>query len=408
MVNWNDTDPAAAGMNARKLQRIGEHLQTQYVNPAKIPGCLTVVQRAGQLAYTHVSGERDRERSLPMTPDTVFRIYSMTKPITSLAIMMLWERGLLTLDDPVHRYIPAWQELRVRTGGSWPDFETRPMERPMRIRDLLCHTAGLTYDFMYASNIDRAYRRQGVARPKPGYALSDMIDQLTQLPLEFSPGEAWNYSVATDVLGYLVEVIAGESFPAFLKREIFDPLNMVDTGFGPREDQLERFAACYIRDSKKQLVCQDDPQASSYVDRTFFSGGGGLLSTASDYLRFCSMLANGGEFEGARIVGRRTLELMTANHLPGGNDLASLSVSGFSETHNEGVGFGLGFARKIDPVRNGYPASVGTFYWGGLASTLFWVDPAEELIVLFMTQLIPSSTFNFRGQLEAMVYAALD
>ena len=407
-MNWNDTDPAAAGMDRRQLDRIGEHLEKQYVARNRIPGCLTVVQRGEQLAYTHLAGERDRERSLPMTRDTLFRIYSMTKPITSIAIMMLWERGMLTLDDPVHRYIPEWKDLRVRTGGSWPDFETRPVERPMRVRDLLCHTSGLTYDFMYASNIDRAYRRQRIARPQPGYTLRDMVEQLAQLPLEFSPGDAWNYSVSTDVLGYLVEVISGEPFPAFLQREIFDPLKMVDTGFGPREDQLERFAACYIRDSKKQLVCQDDPQASSYAGRSFFSGGGGLLSTAADYLRFCRMLANGGSLDGARIVGRRTLELMVANHLPGGQDLASLSVSGFSETHNEGVGFGLGFARKIDPVRNGYPAPVGSFYWGGLASTLFWVDPSEELIVLFLTQLIPSSTFNFRGQLEAMIYAALD
>jgi CubicO group peptidase (beta-lactamase class C family) len=198
------------------------------------------------------------------------------------------------------------------------------------------------------------------------------------------------------------------SFPDYLQQTIFGPLDMVDTVFSPRADQLERFASCYTRDADKRLVMQDDAQDSQFADRSFFSGGGGLLSTAADYLRFCRMLLAGGSLDGARIIGRRTLEFMVGNHLPGGGDIARRSLSGFSETHNEGVGFGLGFACKTDPLRNGYPASAGTYYWGGMASTLFWVDPAEELIVLFMTQLIPSSTFNFRGQLEALVYAALE
>lgn len=407
-MDWSNVDPRAAGMDPAQLERIGTHLESRYVDPGKISGCLTAVMRRDQLAYTHVAGQRDREREQPMTHDTLFRIYSMTKPVTSLALMMLWERGLFTLDDPVDRFIPEWRNLRVRVGGSWPLFATRPTMRAMRIRDLLCHTAGLTYDFMNASNIDHAYRELQVGRASPGYTLKDMIHQLAELPLEFSPGERWNYSVATDVLGYLVEVIAGESFADFLQREIFDRLGMVDTGFTPRDEQLPRFASCYTRDMQKRLILEDDGQQSQYVGRSFHSGGGGLLSTASDYLRFCRMLLAGGSLDGQRIIGRRTLAMMTANHLPGGGDLASLSASGFSETHNEGVGFGLGFASKLDPVKNGYPASTGTYYWGGLASTLFWIDPAEELIALFMTQLIPSSTFNFRGQLEAMVYAALD
>jgi CubicO group peptidase (beta-lactamase class C family) len=261
---------------------------------------------------------------------------------------------------------------------------------------------------MYATNIDRAYRKQRVALPAPGYTLDDMIQQLAGLPLEFSPGERWNYSVATDVLGVLIERISGQRLPDFFAQVIFEPLGMHDTGFSVRDDQLERFASCYTRDADKSLVLEDDGQASRFTARTFFSGGGGLLSTAADYLQFCRMLLGGGALDGQRIISRRTLDLMVANHLPGGGDIAGLSMSGFSETHNEGVGFGLGFACKIDPVRNGYPASPGTYYWGGLASTLFWIDPREDLIVLFLTQLIPSSTFNFRGQLEALVYAALD
>ena len=401
-------DPAAAGMNAAQLERIAEHLESRYVAPGKIPGCVTAVLRRDRLAYLHVAGERDRERGLPMGVDTLFRIYSMTKPLTSIALMTLWEQGRFTLDDPVQRFIPEWRELRVRTGGSWPAFETRAAQRPMRVRDLLMHTSGLTYDFLYASNIDAAYRELGVGRPAPGYTLEDMAQQLADLPLEFSPGERWNYSLATDVLGLLIQRISGQPFDAYLRQTLFEPLDMRDTVFSPREDQLPRFAACYTRDDGKHLVLQDDPQRSRYRDRSFYSGGGGLLSTARDYLRFCRMLARGGTLDGQRIIGRKTLDLMVANHLPGGQDLAGLSVSGFSETHNEGVGFGLGFACKTDPVRNGFPASAGTYYWGGLASTLFWIDPAEELIVLFFTQLIPSGTFNFRGQLEALVYAALD
>jgi CubicO group peptidase (beta-lactamase class C family) len=401
-------DAAAAGLSQSRLERIGEHLETRYLNSGKIAGCLTAVMRRDQLVYLHSAGQRDRERDLPMTADTLFRIYSMTKPVTSVALMTLWERGLFSLDDPVHRFIPAFEGLRVRTGGSWPNFETRAVDRPMRIRDLLTHQSGLTYDFMYSTDIDAAYRELKLGRPSPGYDLQAMIDQLAGLPLEFSPGERWNYSVATDVLGYLIERMSGQSLPDYLQAAVFDPLGMTDTGFSPRDDQFDRFASCYTRDAHKQLTLQDDGQSSQFAARTFFSGGGGLVSTASDYLRFCRMLLAGGSLEGSRIIGRKTLALMTANHLPGGADLAGVSLAGFSETVHTGVGFGLGFACKIDPVANGYPATRGSYYWGGLASTIFWIDPTEELIVVFMTQLIPSSTFNFRGQLEALVYAALD
>ncbi|MFT4769528.1 MAG: CubicO group peptidase (beta-lactamase class C family) [Glaciecola sp.] len=401
-------NPVAAGMDEHRLERIGEHLESRYINPGKISGCLTAVLRRDELAYVHVAGERDLERKLPVTNDTVFRIYSMSKPVTSIALMTLWERGLFTLDDPVSRFIPEWAALQVCVGGSWPEFETRAPDRAMRIRDLFTHQSGLTYDFMYATKLDKAYRELKLGRAQQGYTLQDMIEQLAMLPLEFSPGERWNYSIATDVLGYLIERISGQSLPDFLRTVIFEPLGMIDTVFSPRDEQLEKFASCYTRDAQKRLVLQDDAQASQYVGRSFFSGGGGLLSTASDYLRFCQMLLGGGALGEQRIIGRKTLELMVANHLPSGADLASVAMAGFSETHHEGVGFGLGFASKIQPVRNGYPASRGSYYWGGLASTLFWVDPQEELAVVFMTQLIPSSTFNFRGQLEALIYAALD
>ena len=402
------TQPEALGMNSAQLARIGEHMRSNYVSPGKIPGCATLVARRGEVCYLDVAGMADVERETPLTSETIMRIYSMTKPIASVALMTLFERGLFSLSDPVHRFIPAWKNLRVRTAGAWPLFETEPCKRAMTVRDLLMHTSGLTYGFLRATNIDRAYRKQRVGDPVPNYTLKDMMAQLAELPLEFSPGERWNYSVATDVVAYLVEVISGMSFEAYLQEVIFNPLGMVDTSFNITPDKLPRLSSCYQRNTQKELVLQDDGQASEYRERDLFSGGGGLLSTMGDYNRFCQMLLNGGTLDGQRIIGSRTLDFMTGNHLPGGVDMSKFATGSFSETAYEGVGFGLGFANKLNARQSGVPASNGSFFWGGLASTLFWVDPAEELVVIFMTQLIPSSTFNFRGQLEAMVYAALD
>jgi CubicO group peptidase (beta-lactamase class C family) len=401
-------NPESVGMDATQLQRVGTHLRNQFVQAGKIPGSLALVARRGQLCYLDIAGKRDVERGTPMTADTIFRIYSMTKPVTSLALMTLYEKGLFSLTDPVHRYIPSWKNLRVRKTGAYPMFDTKACERPMTIRDLLMHTSGLTYDFLHSTNLDAAYRKLGLGRPASGYTLQTMVDQLATLPLEFSPGERWNYSVATDVAGYLVEVLSGQSLPDYLQQAVFGPLGMSDTSFEVHPDKVDRMASCYERNSKRELVLCDDGQNSRYADVSFYSGGGGLLSTAADYYRFCQMLLNGGTLNGERVIGSRTLAYMTQNHLPGGADLSQIAMGSFSETIYEGVGFGLGFANKLNATQNGYPGSEGSFFWGGLASTLFWVDPAEELIVIFMTQLIPSSTFNFRGQLEAIIYAALD
>ncbi|MFV0275885.1 MAG: serine hydrolase domain-containing protein [Parahaliea sp.] len=400
--------PETVGLDSRQLARVGEHLRRAYLEPGKIPGFVTLVARAGRPCYLDVAGQRDIVRGEAMTSDTVFRIYSMTKPITSLALMTLHERGLFSLDDPVHRFIPEFRDIRVRKAGAFPLFETVPCARPMTIRDLLTHTSGLTYDFLRESNIDYAYRKLQVGNPQPGYTLKDMIVQLAQLPLEFSPGQRWNYSLGVDVCGYLIEVMSGKSLPEYLEEVLFRPLGMVDTTFNVRPEQVSRLASCYERNAHKELVMNDDGRATQFQNREFHSGGGGLLSTVADYYRFCQMLQNGGTLDGQRIIGSRTLDYMIRNHLPGGVDLSQIAIGSFSETLYEGVGFGLGFAVKLDPVANGYPATAGSFFWGGLASTLFWVDPEEDLTVLFMTQLTPSSTFNFRGQLEAMIYAALE
>jgi len=399
--------PESVGLDSGQLARVGEHLAKCYVQPGKIPGSIALVARRGQVCYLDVQGLRDVERGTAMTADSILRIYSMSKPVTTLALMTLLERGLFSLDDRVDRFIPAWKGLRVRKGGSYPMFDTVPCRRPMTIRDLMMHTSGLTYDFMHASNVDAAYRKLRLGRLQEDYTLQDMIDQLAQLPLEFSPGERWNYSVATDVLGYLIEVISGQSLPDYMHSVIFEPLGMVDTAFQISADKVSRFASCYERNLQKQVVLSDDGQDSQFASRSFYSGGGGLVSTTADYYRVCQMLLNGGSLDGQRIIGPRTLAFMTRNHLPGGVDMSQFATGSFSETVYEGVGFGLGFASKVDAVSNGFPGSRGSFFWGGLASTLFWVDPAEELVVVFMTQLIPSSTFNFRGQLENIIYGAL-
>ncbi len=401
-------EPEHVGLSSAGLARIDEHLTSRYVRDGKIAGALTLVARHGKVAFFSPLGSMDVARQKPMQKDTIFRIYSMTKPVTSIALMMLHERALFQLTDPVHRWLPEWEHLRVFRYGSYPSFTTDPIARPMTVRDLLTHTSGLTYGFMERTPVDAAYRKVGFGVNDGKGKLSEYVKTLGTLPLEFSPGTAWNYSVATDVVGHLVELISGQSLDEYFREKIFEPLGMVDTAFSVPAEKVSRFAANYTRSAGKQLIVLDDPELSTYSrPRTFFSGGAGLVSTAADYHRFAEMLRRGGELDGARIIGPRTLRYMTSNHLPGGRDLASLALGSFSETRYEGVGFGLGFSVTVDPVRAQVPSSAGEFGWGGLASTAFWVDPVEDLVVIFMTQLVPSSVFNFRGQLKSVVYGAI-
>ncbi|CAG9247774.1 Beta-lactamase class C and other penicillin binding proteins [Paraburkholderia unamae] len=403
------------GMSCERLARIERFLDENYVATGKLAGTVTQVWRRGALALNSVLGFADRERRTPMAADSIFRIYSMTKPITSVAFMMLVEECKIALDDPVSKYIPAWEKLGVHAGGFMESFQTRAPARPMRIVDLLRHTSGLTYGFQQNTNVDAAYRKLKLGDIATAGTLDDMIEKLATLPLEFSPGDAWNYSVSTDVLGYLVGKVSGMAFEDFLKARIFDPLGMVDTAFYVPEDQLSRFCACYAVGALGSKVVsaqgptlQDDPRTSPYCEPPgFVSGGGGLVSTAADYLRFSRMLLQGGELDGVRLLGPKTVELMTANHLPGGADLPRLSRSMFSEANYEGVGFGLGFATTLAPASTLTPGSAGDFFWGGAASTFFWVDPREDLIVLFLTQLLPSSAYPVRRQLRTLVYSAI-
>jgi CubicO group peptidase (beta-lactamase class C family) len=404
-----EINPTAAGFSKSKLDRLETHLQERYVTPQKIPGCRLLVVRRGCVASSLSLGLMDLERNLPMRDDTIFRIYSMTKPITSIALMMLFEEGRFQLSDPVAKFIPSWSEQQVWVEGSGKAMTTRPPKTAMTIQHLLSHTAGLTYGGLLPGMelpVDAAYQQAGVTRTGSD-TLASLADKLGTVPLLYDPGTRWSYSLATDICGYLVEQLSGQLFDEFLQQRLFEPLEMHDTAFWVPDAALPRFAACYVRGTNKRLQLQDDPLESAYRYRpTGPSGAGGLVGTIEDYAKFCTMLAGNGNYRGQQLIGRNTLKLMTQNHL-GSKSLAQMAVGGFSETSNEGVGFGLGFASTIDAVASG-TVGEGDFYWGGYASTHFWVDPAEELFVIFMTQLIPSSSFNFRGQIRNIVYGAID
>ena len=408
--------PESVGMSKTALDRLEAHLKSRYIDAGRFPGTQLLVYRRGKVVHSVVQGFADLERRVPVRDDTIFRIYSMTKPITSVAFMMLFEEGRVALDEPVHKYIPEWKNLGVFVAGTSPSFLARPTSRPMQIVDLLRHISGLTYGIQQRSNVDAAYREKKIAEAG---TLQGMVEELAQIPLEFSPGDAWNYSVSADVLGYLIGKISDGPFEQFLKERIFDPLGMGDTGFYVPSAKAARFAACYSADPpgklmfrpterKGTLTLLDDPTKSAYLSPpSFVSGGGGLVSTASDYLTFCRALINGGELGGTRLLGPKTLQLMTSNHLPGGVDLPALSRSMFSEATNSGIGFGLGFAVTMDPAKTLLPGTAGEYFWGGAAGTAFWVDPAEELIAIFMTQLMPSSAYPIRRELRTLVYAAI-
>jgi CubicO group peptidase (beta-lactamase class C family) len=411
--------PESAGMSKAAFDRLDDHLKQRYVDAGRFPGTQLLVYRRGKVVHRAVQGFADIERKAPVRDDTIYRIYSMTKPITSVAFMMLVEEGRVAIDEPVHKYIPEWKNLGVFQAGTAPAFLTKPPTRPMSIVDLLRHTSGLTYAFQQRSNVDATYRAMKIGEVEKAGTLQSMIEDLAKIPLEFSPGEAWNYSLSTDVIGYLIGKISGKPFEQFLKERIFDPLDMNDTGFFVSADKAYRFAACYSADPQGGmtfnaatrtggLTLQDDPTTSSFLSApSFVSGGGGLCSTAADYLTFCRALLNGGELGGVRLIGPKTLALMRSNHLPGGRTLPEMSRSLFSEANYNGIGFGLGWSVTMDPAQTLIAGSAGEFAWGGAATTSFWIDPAEELIAIFMTQVMPSSAYPIRRELRTMVYAAI-
>lgn len=401
------SDPAELGFSAERLARIPALLQDRYLTPGKLPHAALLVGRGDEIAHLSVQGTaRDGEA---LKDDAIFRIASMTKPITSVAFMQLIEEGALALSDPVTKVIPEWKKLGVYVaGGGNTPFQTRPLRAPMRMIDLLRHTAGLTYGFQERTMVDAAYRAARLEAFQ-GPELEEFLTLLAEIPLQFDPGSSWNYSIATDILGAILQRVDGEPLDKVIERRVTRPLAMVDTHFQVPAEKLHRLPDCYAHVPPAGMKLYDAGATSAWAKPPRqLSGGGGMVSTLSDYFRFCRMLLNDGTLDGARILSRKTLNLMTANHLPGGGDLTQHSTALFSEAENAGTGFGLGFATTIDAAATMLPGSQGDFYWGGMFSTAFFVDPVESLSMVFMTQLMPSSTYPVRREIKTMIYAALD
>ncbi len=424
------SDPSDLGLDPARLERIDRFVAERYIDPGRFPCFSLLVSRGGEIAHLSFQGRARRAEDetnggddgdamgdVAMAEDTLVRIYSMTKPITSVALLTLYEEGRFKLDEPVGTFIPSWADLRVFENGTAANYTTGYPDRDMTVHDLLTHTSGLTYSFMARHPVDSLYRRKGI---DGNHKLESYVELLAEIPLLFSPGTQWSYSVATDVLGRLVEIIGGVPFDQFLSERIFDPLGMVDTGFWVDDERAHRLAANYavpalspfplppdVEGEHMVVIDRADPSSPYRNPPNFLSGGGGLVSTIGDYHRFTQMLLRGGELDGARVLGRKTLEYATSNHLPGGQDLAAMGQPVFSETRYDGIGFGLGFSVVLDPAAAQVISSPGEFAWGGAASTLFWVDPAEELTVIGLTQLMPSSAYPIRQELKALVYSAL-
>jgi CubicO group peptidase (beta-lactamase class C family) len=394
-------DPEGAGLDAGRLERITEHLGRKYVEPGKIAGCEVAVFRHGVVGYHRTFGSMDLERAKPVDEGTIWRIYSMTKPIAGVALMTLFEHALFQLDDPVHRWIPEWKDLRLADGSA--------PERPMTVRDTLMHMTGLPGALSGAGTLADLMKAMAELRGGADGTLDDLAANLATKPLTFSPGTRWQYGVSTDIVGLLVERISGQRFDDYLQSAVFGPLQMVDSGFSVPDDKIDRFSASYGRTRHKTLKLVDDPERSSYRRQPrFLSGGGGLVSTTEDYLRFARMLLAGGELDGVRVLGRKTVELMATNHLPGGGTLRDFAFAGgYGEVGFDGMGFGLTMSVTGPMEETQRIGSPGEFMWGGAASTIFWVDPVEDLTCVFMTQLLPSGTFDFRGQLKSIIYPAI-
>ena len=407
-----EVDPAEMGLDAQRLQRIDRHF-ARYVDDGRLPGWLVAVSRRGRLAHVSCYGSRDLEAGLPVEPDTLWRIYSMTKPVTSVAAMILYEEGALELSDPVSKFIPAFAGVRVYAGGSDQRQVTVPATEPVRIWHLLTHTSGLTYGFLRVHPVDALYRAAGFEWSWPaGMDLATACEAWAAFPLLFQPGTEWNYSVATDVLGRVVEVASGQRLDEFFAARILDPLGMTDTAFYASDEAAGRLAALYMPAADGKTARLDSLGRVARQPPRLNSGGGGLLSTAGDYHRFLHMLLEtsgspAGELDGTRLLSPRTVGYMARNHLPGGLDLETFGRPMYAESPFAGVGFGLGFGVVIDPVRSRVVCSEGELTWGGAASTAFWVDQREELAVAFYTQLLPSSTYRIRPQLRQLVYQAL-
>jgi CubicO group peptidase (beta-lactamase class C family) len=402
-------DPSSLGLDANRLARIETHF-AKYVDDGRLPGFHITVSRGGHLAYSSKYGHADVENNKPIEDDTIYRIYSMTKPICAVAALMLWEEGLFEMHDQVKWFIPSFGNQKVFRSGTLTAPRFEPVSEPMEMWHLFSHTAGLTYGFVYSNPVDQMYRNAGFEwGTPPGATLAEICDKLAELPLMFQPGAEWAYSMSIDVLGRVVEVLSGMTLGEFMKKRIFDPLGMTDTAFHCVPEKQDRLAALYVpnpNDNRRRLR-NDAGGAGATKVPTADLGGGGLVSTTADYLKFVEMLRGGGELNGVRILSPRTVSFMASNHLPNNADLTAYGRPLFAETTFDGVGFGLGVSVTTDPVKAKVPGSLGDYGWGGAASTNFTVDPKEDLVYMVMTQLMPSSTWPIRSQLKQLVHQAL-
>jgi CubicO group peptidase (beta-lactamase class C family) len=397
--------PEKVGISGYRLAAIDEFVN-RHLEANHFAGAVTLVSRRGKLVQYKAYGLQDVEFGVPMSKDSMFRIYSMTKPITSVAVMMLFEEGRFLLDDPVSRYLPEFKELEVavdevdETTGETALTTVAP-QREVSIRDLLRHTSGLTYGVWGTSAVDKMYLDRKILSGDA--TLQNMVEKLAEIPLKHQPGSVWEYSVSTDVLGRLVEVISGTPFDRFLDARIFTPLGMEDTGFFVPAEKVHRLTTVYTPNYDNTAISRYESSRTRDYSRapTFFSGGGGLVSTASDYFRFAQMLLNRGELDGVRILGPETIELMTCNHLDPAWGRGDLDWYGI------GLGFGLGFWVAPDRGVTGLAVSEGSFGWGGMAQTTFWVDPREELVGIFLIQILPESPLPYRELFKPVVYQAI-
>lgn len=410
MFDAEPTDPSEVGLNAERLAAIPAYFQKNYIDTGRLPCVATMVSRGGQIALENYSGATEMGGDTPISADTIFRIYSMTKPITSLAVMMLFEEGALRLDHNVSRYIPEFKNAQVFESGTKDDYKTRAPDREMTVLDLFTHTSGITYGFLFQSETDAIYRAEKIGHNIE--TLQEMAKRIAGLPLGFSPGDKWCYGHSIDVLGAIVEIVSGMPLDEFFRDRIFGSLGMDDTAFWVPEAKLPRLMTCYNRNATNGEITVSDlggAESKAYKARPkLLNAGGGLVSTMRDYHKFCLMLLRGGTLDGARIISPKTWEFMRQNHLPDGKTIKDMGDKTFSEARMEGNGFGLGGSVITDVVANGQPGSEGVFSWGGLASTFFWIDPEEELIAIQMTQMIPSSSYPIRPQFQQLAYAAID
>ena len=418
--------PESVGISAQRLTRVSDWLGRQ-VSSERLAGASVLIGRRGKHVYFDAAGHAEAETGRAFGADTIVRIYSMTKPVTTVAAMMLYEQGHFQLDDPVALYLPEFADTPVWDGGSAALDSVQPQASPMTVRQLMTHTSGLTYSFMHANVVDEHYRDAGLEMPGARETLESLTKRLAQAPLICQPGTQWNYSVATDVLGRLVEVWSGQSLAAFFGQHILQPLGMNNTAFHVADANREHFAALYGPQSGADMssvgktpgpgiappkptgikVLEGTGKSRFYDDPALYSGGGGLTGSIGDYGLFCQMLLNGGELNGHRLLSPKTMQYMLLNHLPDGKDMSAMGQPVWSETSYDGIGFGLGFAIVLDPAKAQILTSAGEAHWGGAASTYFWIDPEENLYAVFFTQLMPSSTWPLRRELRTLVYQSL-